>query len=78
MDENQTNEKVESNRSINLSSRYIKLKPFSFLILIFTLVLATAGVTMFSLTTGEEKVVEVVKTLNRTRVFKSYMKPMIN
>ncbi len=42
------------------AKRYIKLKPFSFVMLVFGLVLATAGVTFFALTTGEGKVVEVV------------------
>ncbi|BAQ11003.1 carboxy-terminal processing protease [Bacillus sp. OxB-1] len=42
------------------AKRYIRLKPFSFVMLIFGLVLATAGITFFALTTGEDKVVEVV------------------
>lgn len=40
--------------------QYIKLKPFSLIMLIFGLVLATAAVTFFALTTGDDKVVEVV------------------
>ena len=39
------------------AKRYIKLQPFSFVMLVFGLVLATAGVTFFALTTGEDKVV---------------------
>ena len=42
------------------AKRYIRLKPFSLVMLIFGLVLATAAVTFFALTTGEDKVVEVV------------------
>ena len=42
------------------AKRYIKLKPFSFVMLVFGLVLATAAVTFFALTTGEGKVVDVV------------------
>ncbi|WP_153732497.1 lmo1851 family serine protease [Sporosarcina obsidiansis] len=42
-------------------SRYIRIKPFSLIMLIFALVLATAAVTFFTLTVGDEKVVEVVK-----------------
>ncbi|MFC5587617.1 S41 family peptidase [Sporosarcina soli] len=42
------------------AKRYIKLKPFSFVMLVFGLVLATAAVTFFALTTGEDKVVDVV------------------
>ena len=71
LDENQTNEKVESTE-VKPASRYIKLKPFAFVIIIFTLVVATAGVTMFSLTFGEEKAVEVVKP-ERTEFSKLYL-----
>lgn len=42
------------------ATRFIKLKPFSFVMLVFGLVLASAAVTFFVLTTGDEKVVEVV------------------
>lgn len=40
--------------------RYFKIKPFSFVMLIFTLVILTAGITFFALTFGDDKVVEVV------------------
>ena len=46
--------------------RFIKLKPFSFVMLVFGLVLATAAVTFFVLTTGDEKVVEVVSPQKHT------------
>lgn len=42
------------------ASRFIRLKPFSFVMLVIGLVVATATITFFVLTTGEEKVVEVV------------------
>ncbi|NYF24726.1 S41 family peptidase [Sporosarcina sp. JAI121] len=42
------------------AKRYIKLKLFSFVMVVFGLVLATAAITFFVLTTGEDKVVEVV------------------
>jgi carboxyl-terminal processing protease len=48
------------------AKRYIKLKPFSFVMLVFGLVLATAAVTFFVLTTGEDKVVEVVSPQKQT------------
>lgn len=41
--------------------RYIQLKPFSFVMLVFGLILITTVVTFFILTAGEDKVVEVVK-----------------
>lgn len=43
------------------AKRFIKLKPFSFVMLVFGLVLFTAGITFFVLTAGNDKVVEVVK-----------------
>ncbi len=46
--------------------RLIQLKPFSFVMLIFGLILFTAGLTFFILTTGEDKVVEVVKPQQQT------------
>ena len=54
-----TRQEIEPNRQPP-AKRYIKLKPFSFVMLVFGLVLATAAVTFFVLTTGEDKVVEVV------------------
>ncbi|WP_342515269.1 S41 family peptidase [Sporosarcina sp. FSL K6-1522] len=42
------------------AKRSINLKPFSFVMLVFGLVLVTAAITFFVLTTGEDKVVEVV------------------
>ncbi|MET0786041.1 MAG: S41 family peptidase [Paenisporosarcina sp.] len=41
------------------AGKYIRLKPFFFIMLIFTLILSTAGITIFALTFGEDKVVEV-------------------
>lgn len=41
--------------------RLIQLKPFSFVMLVFGLILFTAGLTFFVLTAGDDKVVEVVK-----------------
>ncbi|GEN82638.1 peptidase S41 [Sporosarcina luteola] len=46
------------------AKRHIQMKPFSLVMLIFGLVLATATVTFFALTTGEGKVVEVVSPQN--------------
>lgn len=43
------------------AKRFIKINPFSFVMLIAGLILLTATITFFVLTTGEEKVVEVVK-----------------
>lgn len=49
------------------AKRYIQLKPFSFVMLIFGLILTTTVITFFILTTGEDKVVEVVKPQGNDR-----------
>ncbi|AXH99203.1 PDZ domain-containing protein [Sporosarcina sp. PTS2304] len=59
MNENESNGGLEPEKKP--TSRYIRIKPFSLIMLIFALVLATAAVTFFALTVGDEKVVEVVK-----------------
>src|SRR5690606_34298710 len=40
-------------------SHYIRLKTFSFIMMVVALILATAGLTVFALTFGEDKAVEV-------------------
>ncbi|MDV6377118.1 S41 family peptidase [Sporosarcina sp. GW1-11] len=59
MNENESNGELKPEKKP--TSRYIRIKPFSLIMLIFALVLATAAVTFFALTVGDEKVVEVVK-----------------
>ena len=59
------------------AKRLIQLKPFSFVMLVFGLILITAGITFFILTVGDGKVVEVVKppqqqTLERKEFKKLY------
>lgn len=49
------------------AKRFIKINPFSFVMLIAGLILLTATITFFVLTTGEEKVVEVVKPQQNVR-----------
>ncbi|MFC4411291.1 S41 family peptidase [Chungangia koreensis] len=52
-------EKVEEEKSAAPANRYIRIKPFYFLMLLFGLILLTAGITIFALTAGDDKVVEV-------------------
>ncbi|MFJ7936847.1 S41 family peptidase [Sporosarcina sp. NPDC096371] len=72
MDEKENNG-LESENELNHqppAKRTINLKPFSFVMLVFGLVLASAGVTFFALTTGDDKVVDVgspQKPLNMNR-----------
>ncbi len=66
MDDKEKSDQIQDNESNENKSvrQYIQLKPFSLIMLIFGLVLATAGITFITLTTGENKVVEVVNPLN--------------
>lgn len=61
MDERQNTPKQqeEHNHQDSHAGKYIRLKPFFFIMLIFTLILSSAGLTIFALTFGDEKVVEV-------------------
>lgn len=61
MDENENGRNHESPvKKQTPAGRYVRIKPFVLLMLMFGLVLLTAGVTFFALTVGEDKVVEVV------------------
>lgn len=66
------NEKEKKNEDISKemkppAKRYIRLKPFTFVMLVFGLVLLTTVITFFILTAGEDKVVEVVKPQQHDR-----------
>jgi len=61
MNENDSHENGKQEPEAPKPNRYIRIKPFSLIMLIFFLVLATAAVTFIALTVGDEKVVEVVK-----------------
>ncbi|MFY3792076.1 S41 family peptidase [Ureibacillus sp. MALMAid1270] len=44
------------------AKNYLRIKPFTFIMIMFLTIIFTAGLTIFALTFGEEKVVEVVET----------------
>lgn len=62
---NQNND--EQVREVKPASKYIKMKPFVFLLSTFALIVATAAVTMIALTWGDEKVVNVNPTSQNER-----------
>lgn len=77
MDDNEKNEHEDKTvpNEVQQQKRAIQLKPFSFVMLIIGLVLATIGVTFFVLTTGDDKVVEVgspVQSVDRKEFTKLY------
>ena len=58
-DESQKTQQVDPVPEVKPAGRYIRMKPFAFIMMIMVLILATSGITIFALTFGEEKVVEV-------------------
>lgn len=67
MDEKETNHQDTSETTKPPAKRYIQLKPFTFVMLVFGLILATTIITFLILTAGDEKVVEVVKPQQNDR-----------
>ena len=57
--EQQTNEQQEPVQTPKPAGKYVRIKPFALIMLIFMTIMATAGLTIFALTFGEKKVVEV-------------------
>lgn len=65
-------EKEKNNHDVDTAKkppakRYIQLKPFTFVMFVFGLILATTIITFFVLTAGDDKVVEVVKPQQHDR-----------
>ncbi|WPK11199.1 S41 family peptidase [Lysinibacillus louembei] len=54
------------------AGKYIRIKPFKFIMLMFLTILVTAGLTIFALTFGEEKIVEVKVPIERTEFKQLY------
>ena len=57
--EHQTNE--EQQQITKPAGKFIRIKPFAFIMVMFLTILLTAGITVFALTFGDKKVVEVVQ-----------------
>ncbi|MGN7477416.1 S41 family peptidase [Solibacillus silvestris] len=71
-DEEQTEVSEQQVKSVKPAGKHIRLKPFAFIMLIFLTILCTAGLTIFALTFGEQKVVEVKVPVERTEFKKLY------
>ncbi|WP_228027692.1 S41 family peptidase [Bacillus fonticola] len=59
MDDSRDEGVLDSSEEEQVSNRWVRFKPFPFVMLIFVTIFATAGITTFALTYGEEKAVEV-------------------
>lgn len=54
------------------AGKFLRIKPFAFIMFIFLTILVTAGLTIFALTFGDQKVVEVKVPVERTEFKKLY------
>ncbi|MGE7024503.1 S41 family peptidase [Solibacillus cecembensis] len=54
------------------AGKFLRLKPFAFIMIMFLTILVTAGLTIFALTFGEKKVVEVKVPVERAEFKKLY------
>lgn len=70
---NEQEEKIENQEEvIKPAKKYLRIKPFTFIMLMVLTILLTAGLTIFALTFGEEKVVEVSTPGERAEFSKLY------
>lgn len=63
--EKETNETQQESQPTKPAGKFIRIKPFAFIMLFFMTILVTAGLTIFALTFGEKKVVEVAVPVER-------------
>lgn len=70
-DEEQT-EVNEQQVKVKPAGKFLRIKPFAFIMLLFFTVLLTTGVTIFALTFGEKKVVEVKVPVERAEFKQLY------
>ncbi len=73
MDEQKNeNEQVRQVEPAKPAGKLLRIKPFAFIMVLFFTVIATAGLTIFALTFGEKKVVEVKVPVEHTEFAKLY------
>ncbi|MEK3765811.1 lmo1851 family serine protease [Solibacillus sp. FSL K6-4121] len=71
-DEGQTEQSEQQVKIEKPAGKYLRMKPFAFIMLIFLTIICTAGLTIFALTFGEQKVVEVKVPIERPEFKKLY------
>lgn len=70
---NEQTEQIEKQEEqVKPAKKFIRIKPFTFIMLMCLTILLTAGLTIFALTFGEEKVVEVSPPVEREEFSKLY------
>ena len=71
MDEQKREEEMIE-QPVKPAGKFIRIKPFALIMLIFLTILLTAGLTIFALTFGEKKVVEVKVPVEREEFTRLY------
>lgn len=66
------NEQQQPEQQVKPAGKFIRIKPFAFIMVMFLTILCTAGLTIFALTFGEKKVVEVKVPVERSEFKKLY------
>ena len=66
------NVEVGTNNEVEKDHRYMKIKKFHFIMILFLLVFLTAGITTFALSVGEEKPIERIQIKDREEFTKLY------
>lgn len=68
----QKNQREQQQEKVKPAKKFLRIKPFTFIMLMFLTILLTAGLTIFALTFGEKKVVEVAAPVEREEFSKLY------
>ena len=67
-----TEQNAQQDEQVKPAKKFIRIKPFTFIMLMFLTILLTAGLTIFALTFGEKKVVEVSVPVEREEFSELY------
>ncbi|MEK4229593.1 lmo1851 family serine protease [Solibacillus sp. FSL H8-0538] len=71
-DGEQTEHNEQQEQPVKPAGKFLRIKPFAFIMLMFLTILVTAGLTIFALTFGDKKVVEVKVPVERAEFTKLY------
>lgn len=69
---NEQTEPKEQEEQIKPAKKYLRISPFAFIMLMVLTILLTSGITIFALTFGDQKVVEVNVPVERKEFTKFY------
>ncbi|MEK9198157.1 S41 family peptidase [Ureibacillus sp. 179-F W5.1 NHS] len=72
MEQKEQTDNIEQEEQLKPAKKFIRIKPFTFIMLMFFTIIVTAGITIFTLTFGDKKVVEVTVPEERKEFSKLY------